>query len=257
MGKFREFADTVSRKGELITSDVVGPFPPTPEGHRYAISFVDEFSRHSTVYFLKRKSEATDALLSLILYYRSLNILIGTIRTDQGGEYGGHHDRPTFNGTSRIIRPLDLKDFFTPAFDNACSKNHIQHVLTPAHRPELHAVAERWNRTVMTMANAMLYKARCSPVLRSSAVAHANHIRNYLPTRTRGGLTPHEIFTNRRPRYDNFRVWGCYCYKYIHDLQKTPGLPYANDSYMLGNLPIGLDSDVLMKLPPTLRQNMN
>ena len=225
MGKFREFADTVSRKGELITSDVVGPFPPTPEGHRYAISFIDEFSRHSTVYFLKRKSEATDALLSLILYYRSLNILIGSIRTDQGGEYGGHNERPTFNGTARINRPLDSKEFFTPAFDAACLKNNIQHVLTPAHRPELHAVAERWNRTVMTMANAMLYKARCSPLLWSSAVAHANHIRNRLPTRTRGGLTPFEIFTNRRPRYDNLRVWGCYCYKYIHGLQKTPGLP--------------------------------
>ena len=36
---------TISRQGELITTDVLGPLPVSVDGYRYAISFTDEFSR--------------------------------------------------------------------------------------------------------------------------------------------------------------------------------------------------------------------
>lgn len=64
----REFADTVSRKGELITTDVVGPFPPSPEGYRYAISFTDEYTRFSVCYLLKKKSDSVAALGKLVRF---------------------------------------------------------------------------------------------------------------------------------------------------------------------------------------------
>jgi hypothetical protein len=222
VGKFREFADTVARKGELLTTDIIGPYPPDPDGNRFAISFTDEFSRFSNVFFLKKKSEAVDALRAVILYYRSLNVIISKLRNDQAGEFGGHHDRASpMGGGSK----LDTADFYTPAFLTACKKANIIPELTPAHRPEIHGVAERWNRTVMTMANSMMYKARISPLLWTSAVAHANTIRNRLPTASRGGHTPYEIFTNRLPRYENFRIWGSFCYKLIPGCKKIPGLP--------------------------------
>jgi hypothetical protein len=225
IGKSREFSDTVSRSGELLTSDVLGPFPPTPEGHRYAISFVDEYSRYSHCYFLGAKSDAPVALQSVIDEYRSNGIIIKTIRTDQGGEYGGHNERPTLIAGNLKIPATIRKDFYTKSFDRLCTKYGIKHELTPAYVPALHGIAERWNRTCMTMANAMLYHARVSPVLWSSAVAHANYLRNRLPTKSRSGITPYELFTNRRPRYDNLRVWGCYCYKLLPVRDKTPGLP--------------------------------
>jgi hypothetical protein len=81
----RVMPPTVSRKGQLITSDVLGPFPPSPEGHRYAISYTDEYTRYSMVYFMKAKSEAPQTFQALIDYYKFMNIVISEIRTDQGG----------------------------------------------------------------------------------------------------------------------------------------------------------------------------
>ena len=237
VGKFREFADQVSRPGELITSDVIGPFPPTSEGHRYAISFVDEFTRYSNVYLMKHKSEAPAALTTVIKFYKSYGIIIARIRSDQGGEYGGHHARASTAGGPSQFNTTTDDAFLSPAFQQVCTKNHIKAELTPAHRPELHGVAERWNRTVMTMANSMMYKARISPVLWSSAVAHANMIRNRLPLTSRGGHTPFELFTNRRPRYENLRVWGCYCYKLLPNAKKIPGLPLRQRLIYVGETP--------------------
>jgi hypothetical protein len=231
----REFEDEISRKGELITSDLMGPFPPTPEGHRYAISFVDEFSRYSVVYFLNKKSQSTDALHAFVKYYSSMNIIVSKIRTDQGGEYGGHHERVSYGGSNSKMPTDHDKEVYSPAFVKVCEKYKITPELAPAYKPQLHSVAERYNRTVMSMANSMLYKARISPILWSSAIAHANLIRNRLPTRARGGLTPYELFTNRRPRFDNLRIWGCFCYKLLPKISKIPGLPVRKRLIYVGD----------------------
>ena len=211
-------------KGELITTDLIGPFPPTPEGHRYAISYTDDFSRHSIVYFLKKKSEAAHTVTPLDKYYKIMGIIIKKIRSDRGGEYGGHNEREHLQGGAGKIQPSDSEHYGT-AYDMACKEHEILHEPIPAHMPALNGVAERWNRTIMNMANSMMYNARISSVLWSSAVAHSNYIRNRLPTRSRGNHTPHELFTNRRPRYDNIKIWGCYCYRLIPVRNKLPGLP--------------------------------
>ena len=91
----------------------MGPFPPTPEGHRYAISFIDEFTRFSCVYFLKRKSQATDALHACVRYYRSMNIMISKIRSDQGGEYGGHNHRVSDKGGTSKLPTSEGKEAYS------------------------------------------------------------------------------------------------------------------------------------------------
>ena len=43
---------------ELIQNDVAGPFPHMSMSQtKYALTFIDEFSRYCWVYFLKHKSE--------------------------------------------------------------------------------------------------------------------------------------------------------------------------------------------------------
>jgi hypothetical protein len=43
---------------ELIHSDVFGPIPiPSLGGSLYYVSFIDDFSRKTWLYFLKKKSE--------------------------------------------------------------------------------------------------------------------------------------------------------------------------------------------------------
>ena len=87
---------------------MLGPFPPTPEGHRYVISFVGEFSRFSHCYFLKHKSDAPAALEALVAEYAKHGIIIQAIRTDQGGEYGGHNERmSTGGGAGKLLLNLN------------------------------------------------------------------------------------------------------------------------------------------------------
>ena len=201
IGDIRKHPDTVSRKGELIYSDIAGPYPPSIEGHRYIISFIDVYSRYSVCYPLQKKSEAAASLKRFNEYCNSHNIKISTIRTDQGGEYGGHNEQ-TFN-----THISENSDAYDDKFQQTCKQLRIKSELMPAHRPELHSIAERWNRTIATMANSMMYDARINFPLWSSAYCHANLIRNRLAVTGLGSLTPYEIFHGKRPQVDNLRVW--------------------------------------------------
>ena len=77
--------------------------------------------------------------------------------------------------------------------------------------------------TVMKMANSMLFSARLSHILWSSAVAHANLLRNRLPLSGLGPYTPYELFFHKRPRVDQLRVFGSDCYKLLPTYPKIPG----------------------------------
>jgi hypothetical protein len=79
---------------ELVYSDVAGPMEtPSKNGSRYAISFVDAFSRHAWVYFMKLKSEAQSKFEEFLADVGRPDTLCFdkeskiTLRCDNGGEY--------------------------------------------------------------------------------------------------------------------------------------------------------------------------
>ncbi|MCH83490.1 retrovirus-related pol polyprotein from transposon tnt 1-94 [Trifolium medium] len=83
--KGKQQRDVISKKSswrataklELIHSDICGPINPESNGKkRYFITFIDDLSRKSWVYFLSEKSEA----LAVFQKFKCL-------RTDRGGEY--------------------------------------------------------------------------------------------------------------------------------------------------------------------------
>ena len=88
---------------------------------------------------LKHKSDAEEALKALIKYYARHGALIQEIRTDQGGEFGGSNETFSHSGGSGTLQTKDSLDFF---FKRVCEAHKIKHVLMPAHRPELHGLAE-------------------------------------------------------------------------------------------------------------------
>jgi hypothetical protein len=103
---------------------------------------------------LRKKSDSEAALRALISYYARYGIIIQEIRSDQGGEFGGANHSPSISGGADAPRDDDSLSFF---FKHVCDEHNITHVLTPAYRPELHGLAERWNLTCMKLANAMLF----------------------------------------------------------------------------------------------------
>ena len=74
---------------ELVHSDLCGPINPTSNGgKRYFITFVDDFSRKTWVYFLQQKSEAFEVFKRFkVLVEKESGSFIKSLRTDRGGEY--------------------------------------------------------------------------------------------------------------------------------------------------------------------------
>ena len=209
IGDVRRFEYPYTQVGQLVVSDLCGPFPESIDGYCYTCTFIDAYSRFSAVYFLKQKSDAEDALRSLILFYRREGFIIKELRTDQGGEYGGGNER------LNVAQDAAAADDDGFVFTRICAENDIIHHVTPPRRPERHGLAENYNRVVFRMANSFLYNSRISHLLWASTVAHANAVRNRLPHSGLGAHTPYELFFKRRPRLNDFKVWGCDCYKLL------------------------------------------
>ena len=73
----------------LIHSDISGPIPITSmNGSRYLLTFIDDFSRYTWVFFLKKKSEVCETFPELkALIENASRLKIKILRSDNGGEY--------------------------------------------------------------------------------------------------------------------------------------------------------------------------
>ena len=120
---------------ELIHSNVCGPMSSTSlSGFEYYITFIDDYSRKTWIYFLKAKSEVFEKFKEFKALIENLSDKkIKTLRSDNGGEY-----------TS--------KDF--EAF---CKDAEIKRELTTPYNPQQNGVAERKNRTIMEAVKTMIY----------------------------------------------------------------------------------------------------
>ena len=73
----------------LIHSDISGLMLVTyMNGSRYLLTFIDDFSRYTWVFFLKKKSEVCETFFELkALIKNASRIKIKILRSDNGGEY--------------------------------------------------------------------------------------------------------------------------------------------------------------------------
>ena len=119
---------------ELIYSDVCGPMSESSiGGSRYYVTFIDDFTRYTCVYFLTNKSDVLDKFKDFQSYATNVSGKgIKVIHTDNGGEY------------------------CSTEFESFLKENGIVHQLTVPYNPVQNGVAERMNRTVMESARAMM-----------------------------------------------------------------------------------------------------
>jgi hypothetical protein len=77
---------------DLIHSDLMGPFlHPSINKVRFVLIFVDDFSRFTWIYFLRKKSEVFQHLKDFkALVETQFRNKIKVLRTDNGGEYVNH-----------------------------------------------------------------------------------------------------------------------------------------------------------------------
>ena len=186
---------------ELVHTDLAGPINPVArEGFRYAISFVDDFSSATFVYFLKQKSDAPRALTKFLADARpygpvrclSLNpdlCPVQRLRSDNGGEYVSN------------------------AFGDILLKNSIKHEKSAPHSPHQNGTVERGWRTIFQMARCLLIESKLPRSLWTYAVMAAVYIRNRC-YHQRTKQTPYFLLTGQKPDVSKMHVFGTICYPY-------------------------------------------
>ena len=160
-----------TRKLQCVHSDVCGPMPTESLGKKkYFVSFIDDYSRCCRVYFMRHKSEVFEKFKEFeALVTNESDLSIGTLRTDNGGEY------------------------VSKEFEEYLKTKGIRHELTVPYSPAQNGVAERLNRTLMESARTMMCLAGLPKSYWAEAVATAAYIRNRVPTKAfEGKVSPYE-----------------------------------------------------------------
>ena len=119
---------------ELVHSDVFGPVKvPSLGKYVYYESFIDDFSRNTWIYFLKKKFEVFDKLKEFkALMENQIEKKIKVLRIDNSG------------------------GFCSKEFKEFCKKCGIARQKTIPYTLEQNGVAEKMNKTLMERARSML-----------------------------------------------------------------------------------------------------
>ncbi|GKE18362.1 retrovirus-related pol polyprotein from transposon TNT 1-94 [Tanacetum coccineum] len=83
---------SINKSLHLMHMDLFGPIKPQTISHnKYTLVIVDEYSRYTWVFFLKKKSDATDCIMSFIRKMKNLNeVSVKELRSDNGTEFRNH-----------------------------------------------------------------------------------------------------------------------------------------------------------------------
>ncbi|CAB0019625.1 unnamed protein product, partial [Nesidiocoris tenuis] len=179
---------------ECVSSDVVGPIsPPSIDGKRYLVTFIDNYSRFCVCYLLGSKDE----VLSKFKLYEAMVTAkhgqkIERLRCDRGGEYTGHN------------------------FLRFCQDKGIQIEFSATKNPEQNGICEKYNQHLMNMVRCLLFDSKVSKQLWGQAVLTAVFTINRLETSALPkGKTPAEIWNGQKPDFGKLRVFGCKAYSLI------------------------------------------
>ncbi|GKD72669.1 retrovirus-related pol polyprotein from transposon TNT 1-94, partial [Tanacetum coccineum] len=169
------------------------------------------YSRYTWEYFLKKKSQAPETIMSFIKRVENQNdIKVKQLRTDNGTEFKN----------SILVNFYDEK---------GVSQN-----FSSPYTPEQNGVAERKNRTLIEAARTMLSGSVFSKQYCNEVVATACYTQNRSTIVKRHLKTPYEIFYGRIPNIDFLHVFGCPVYIHKHKDYLGKFDEKADDGYFLG-----------------------
>jgi hypothetical protein len=197
--------------GELIHSDICGPMSvPSIGGSRYYVLFKDDFSGFRVVHFIRQKSEASELFkLFVIRLHSETGQRVHTLRSDNGGEYGGKE------------------------FNSWLSKKGIKHESSAPYNPEQNGVSERANRTVVESARSLIHMKKLPLELWAEAINCAVYTLNRVMSRTIS-TTPYEAWFKTKPNVGHFKVFGSEAYVHIPECNRKKLDPKSEKCFFVG-----------------------
>jgi hypothetical protein len=178
---------------ELIHSDVCGPMPSSSiSGYVYYVSFIDDYSRKTWLYFLKPKDEVFSKFKEFKALIENLSKRkIKILRLNNGGEY-----------TSK-------------EFVNFCIDVGIKRELTTPYNPQQNGVTERKNRTIMEVVKTVIHDQDLPMCLWAEAKMTTVYVKNRLSHSALGFNTLGEMFTGKKPELSHLKIFGCLVFIHI------------------------------------------
>jgi hypothetical protein len=143
---------------DLIFSDVWGPAPTSVGRHTYYVSFIDDYSKYTWIYLVKKKSDVFQVFHDFqSLVERKFNKKIIAIQSDWGGEYE------------------KLNSFF--------NRIGISHHVSCPHAHQQNGSAERKHRHIVEVGLALLANASMPLKFWDEAFLTATYLINMLPSK--------------------------------------------------------------------------
>jgi hypothetical protein len=178
---------------ELVHSDVFGPVTvPSLGGSLYYVSFIDDFSMKTWIYFLRNKSEVFERFKELkYLVENQTEKRIKVLRNDNGGEFCGKE------------------------FDQFCKQFGIAHINTTPYTPQQNGVVERMNRMLMDKERSMLNGAKLAQEFWEEVVETARYLVNMSPSSTIVEMTPNEVWYGKKPLVAHLKVFVCDAFVHV------------------------------------------
>ena len=178
---------------ELIHSDLSGKFSTKSiGGSRYFVTFIDDYTRFTWIRFIPLKSDTSTTIHNFLKYVKTqFNATVKRFRSDNGGEY------------------------MATACHDILKEHGIEWESTTPYNHESNGVAERFNRTVVTAARAMIEDDN-HLFLWPEAVHTAAFLRNITShTSLPNHITPYEALFNKKPSVKHLHPFGQGMYVHI------------------------------------------
>jgi hypothetical protein len=211
----RHYKQRCTSIGHHVSSDIKSLPYESFEGYKYAICFVDHYSRLGICYMMRTKDEAVEKFMLFQKELEFYGYRVHHLHSDRGSEY--------FSQEGELLADRDRS---LSALDEFCASLSpmIKHTVTPVEAKE--KIAEAWFKDHFDTADAMLFDARLSPAFWADAIMYSQYLYNRMPNSHTGPSTPYQMLTGDRARWDKIRVFGCDAFMLIPNdaLAKVPGV---------------------------------
>ncbi|UYV71045.1 hypothetical protein LAZ67_8001516, partial [Cordylochernes scorpioides] len=177
----------------LVHCDLMGPFNiESWGGSRFVLTIIDDASRYTRVYFLKRKGDTLEKFKKWMKEAENqTGFSLKRIRTDNGLEF--------------CSSPWNI---FTKA-------HGIVHERTMVYTPEQNGVAERMNRTLLNLVRSTVNSCNLPTASWAELTNTAAYLRNRVTNRHNEEKTPFELWFGKRPALQHLRAIGCETFVHV------------------------------------------